>query len=95
MIKFNKNEDNKQFISISITDGTEATKVFNYISVRYPTIKGNLHKMDNDEILLNLDSNVHYGFSLNTLRLTVAEVANANVYTFCVDMDEPTQRYIG
>lgn len=95
MIKFDKNEDNKQFISIIITDGTEATKVFNYISARYPTIKENLHKMDNDEILLNLENDVHYGFSLNDLRLTVAEVAKANVYTFCVDMDEATQRYRG
>ena len=95
MIKFNKNEDNKQFISISITDGIETTKVFNYIFARYPTIKENLHKMDNDEILLNLENDVHYGFSLNALRLTVAEVAKANVYTFCVDIDEPTQRYRG
>lgn len=95
MIKFDKNEDNKQFISISITNGTEATKVFNYISARYPTIKKNLHKMDNGEILLNLENDVYYSFSLNALRSMVAEVAKANVYTFCVDMDEATQRYRG
>lgn len=95
MIKFDKNEDNKQFISISITDGTEVTKVFNYISAGYPIIKENLHKMDNNEILLNLENGVHYGFSLNALRSTVAEVAKANIYTFCVDVYEPTQRYRG
>lgn len=95
MIKFNKNEDNKQFISIGVEDGTDTKKVFNYISGVYPTIKENLHRMDKDEILLKLENNMHYGFSLNGLRSTVAEVAKANVYTFCVDIDEPTQRYRG
>ena len=31
MIKFNKNENNKQFISISIEDGTDVIKVFIYL----------------------------------------------------------------
>ena len=38
MIKFNKNENNKQFISISIEDGTDVIKVFNYISALYPAV---------------------------------------------------------
>lgn len=95
MIKFNKNEDNKQFISINITDGTEAAKVFDYISACYPSISQNPYRLDNDEILLTLEYGYNYGFSLNALRSTVAEVAKADVYTFCVDMDEPTQRYRG
>lgn len=95
MIKFNKNENNKQFISISIEDGTDVIKVFNYISALYPVIKNNLYKMDNDEILLNLENDVHYDFSLNALRSTVAKIAKANTYVFCVYMLESTQRYIG
>ena len=80
MIKFNKNENNKQFISISIEDGTDVIKVFNYISALYPVIKNNLYKMDNDEILLNLENDVHYDFSLNALRSTVAKIRQTYMY---------------
>lgn len=93
MKKFTKNENNQQFISISIKDGTDPAKVLAYISGKYPTINGNVYEMDEDEILLNLEGDVHYGFALNPLKRTIAEVAEADIYTFCVDMDEPTQRY--
>lgn len=95
MIKFNTSEDNKQFISIGIESGTNTEKVFNYISGIYPVICDYLYKMDNDEIIVRLENGAGYGFSLNALRSTVAEVEKANIYTFCVDMDEPTQRYRG
>lgn len=58
MIKFTPNEDNKQFVSINIKDGTNAAKVFDYIPALYPVIKTNLYKMDDDEILLNLENNL-------------------------------------
>lgn len=95
MIKFTSKEENKQFVSIGITDGTESNKVFDYISTSYPSISHAAHQMDEDEILLELDNRTNYGFTLNSLRLTVSEVAGANIYTFCVDLSEPTQRYIG
>ena len=90
MIKFSRNEDNKQFISISIEDGTDTKKIFDYIFGIYPIVCDYLHKMDDEEILISLENGVAYGFSLNALRSTIAEVAKANIYTFCVDMDEPT-----
>lgn len=95
MIKFNSNEDNKQFISISIEDGSNPEEVLTAISVNHPAIVANLYKMDNSEILLKLDKCGLYGFSLNALRSLVAKVANADVYVFCVDLDELTQRYRG
>ena len=95
MIKFNKNEDNKQFISISIEDGSKPEEVWTAIAVNHPAIAENLYKMDNSEILLKLDEYVYYNLSLNALRSLVAKIANADVYVFCVDLDELTQRYRG
>lgn len=79
---------------VFITDGAGTREVFDHISKAYPIIKSNLYKMDNEEILLMLENNVRYNFSLNELRATVAEVATAEASVICVDLSEPAQRYI-
>lgn len=94
MIKFNLTDDNKQFISISIKDGTPSNIVANYITDYYPSV-GKICKLDEDEILIPLKNNINYGFSLNELRANVAEIAKVDIYNFCVDVRIKSQRYNG
>ena len=100
MIKFTKSDDNKQFISIIVNDNTPIQSVYNYIVSLYPSVKTIFHRIDNNEILLNLLSsdeqkknNFVYGFSLNQLKETVNNIACCVVTHFSVDLAEPSQRY--
>lgn len=99
MIKFNKADDNKQFISIIVNDNTSIQNVYNYIDGLYPSIKNVFNRMDDNEILLNLlspdeqkQNNLTYEFSLNQLRKTVNHIACCTVTHFCVDLAESSQR---
>lgn len=94
MITFTKYEDNRQFITIVINDGTSTEKVLDFLEAFYPTIKAHLFKRDREEITLNLVNDVDYGFkNLNELRDTVKHIAQAVIYTFTVDTNG--QRYSG
>lgn len=97
MTKFNKSDENEQFVSILVKDGTNTGKLFNHICKQHPTAKAHLQGMDENEILLELpDSGCsHYDFSLNELRNTTLKMAIATITHFCVDLDEPSQRYCG
>lgn len=85
MLKFTKKDDNKQFISIAVKGGSTTRKVYNYIKKLYPEIEKGLYAIDEQEIILTLGE-VDYSFSLNKLREDVSEIADADVYHFCVDV---------
>lgn len=95
MIHFAKKDDNAQFISIIITDGTDTKKALGYISEHYPMLSQILYKIDNEEIIFPLINDIEYGFSLNALRAVVAEIAKSKVSHFCVDLNLPSQRFNG
>lgn len=86
MLKFTKKDDNKQFISITVKGSSTTRKVYNYIKKLYPEIEKGLYAIDEQEIILTLGE-VDYSFSLNKLREDVSKVADADVYHFCVDVD--------
>lgn len=94
MIKFNSTDDNKQYISITVKDGTSSDIVADHIINYYPSV-GKICELDEDEILIPLENNIDYGFSLNELRATVAEIAKVDIYNFCVDIEMMSQRYNG
>lgn len=95
MIHFSKKDDNEQFISIVITDGTDPKKVLGYISEHYPILNQILYKIDDEEIIFPLKNDIEYGFSLNALRTAVSDIAKSTVSCFCVDLDLPSQRFNG
>ncbi len=92
MITFTKKEDNKQYVSISVSDNTNPKRILNYICCCYSTIDKNICIFDSDEILLPLENNINYDFSLNDLRKTVSDIAEANISHFCVDLNLLNQR---
>lgn len=49
--------------------------------------------LDDSEIIIEIDNEIDYGFSLNELRKHIKSITTANVTHFCVDMNEPSQRY--
>lgn len=92
MIHFTENEDNKQFISIKINDGTNTDSVLTYIAKAYPLISKAVFDKDTEEIIIKTPpEGEHYGFSLNDLRRTVSNVANTEITMFCVDVNSDTQ----
>ena len=95
MIHFSKNDDNRQFIGINITDGTDTKKVLGYISEHYPILNQILYKIDDEEIIFPLRNDIEYGFSLNALRTAVSDIAKSTVSCFCVDLELPSQRFNG
>lgn len=95
MITFTNKDDNKQFISINANENTNIDTIVNEMKKQYPSLK-QLHIIFNEaEILIPLETGFPYGFSLNELREYIKPIAAATVTHFCVDMDEPTQRYYG
>ncbi len=97
MIKFTNAYDNQQFISIAIDNPEEVNVdyLISRIKAEYPSIQALHIVFDESEILIPLTNDCKYGFSLNQLREYLRPIAAATVSHFCVDMDEPTQRYNG
>lgn len=97
MIKFTNEYDNQQFILIAIDSSKDANvnKLISKIKAEYPSIQALHIIFDESEILIPLTNDCNYGFSLNQLREYLNPIAAATVSHFCVDMDEPTQRYNG
>lgn len=94
MIKFTE-QDNKQFISIEVKDNTPTETINENLKNTYAALQQANIIFDNSEIIIEIDNNINYGFSLNELREYINTVAAATVTHFCVDTDEPTQRYYG
>ncbi len=92
MKHFTKDEDNMQFISIKINDGTNTDDILTYISKVYPSINKAVFDIDTDEIVINAPAEgEYYNFSLNDLRCTVSNIADAEITMFCVDINSDTQ----
>lgn len=93
MIRFNRTDDNKQYVSIHIRDGKAAPDVFNYLRGLYLTINNLPCAMDNEEIIIEISGNSPIGFSLGDLRRTLKRIsANIVVGHFCVDLSDKSQR---
>lgn len=92
MVHFTKSEDNKQFISVKINDGSNTRRVLHYILKKYPLISNQVFDMDAEEIIINTPAEgEYYNFSLNDLRRTVSNIADAEITMFCVDVNSDTQ----
>lgn len=95
MIKFTEQDNNKQFISIEIKDNKSTKIISENLKKTYVALQQANIIYDTSEIIIEIDNNIDFGFSLNELREHIKTVAAATVTHFCVDTDEPTQRYYG
>lgn len=97
MIKFTNEYDDQQFISIALNNPEEVNVdyLIRRIKADYPGIKALHIIFDESEVLIPLVNDCNYGFSLNQLREYLKPIAAATVSHFCVDIDEPTQRFNG
>lgn len=95
MIKFTEKDNNKQFISIVVKDGKATATINESLKEKFPALQQANIIFDDAEILIEIDNNIKYGFSLNQLREYIGTITAADVTTFCVDTDEPEQRYNG
>lgn len=95
MIKFTDKDNNKQFIAIELKDNTAAKIIIENLKKTYESLQQANIIFDTSEIVIEIDNNINFGFSLNELREHIKTVAAVTVTHFCVDTDEPTQRYYG
>lgn len=92
MIKFTEKDNNKQFISIKVNDDTPTKTILNSLKNTYSALQQANIIFDESEILIEIDNNINYGFSLNELRAYIKTITTATITHFSVDTDEPTQR---
>lgn len=97
MIKFTEKDNNKQFISIVVQGSTPNGIIIEHIMNTYSALQQANTISDNSEILIELNNNINYGFSLNELREYLKTITDADVLVthFSVDTDEANQRYYG
>lgn len=98
MIKFSNENNDEQYISIAVDnpEDTNINDLVDRIKAKYPSIQALHIAFDESEILIPLTNDCNYGFSLNQLREYLKPIAAAaTVSHFCVDVDEPSQRYSG
>ncbi len=92
MIKFAKEHNNTQFVSIAMLDSADTSEVCNHITQVFDGLS--LFARCSDEILLNIPDG-GCGFSLDQLREAIKPIAKANVVVITVDTDESSQRFVG
>lgn len=95
MMKFTEKDNNKQFISIAVKDGKSTATINESLKEKYPALQHANIILDCSEILIEIDNAINFGFSLNQLREYIGTITAADVTTFSVDTDEPTQRFNG
>ena len=95
MIEFTDKDNNKQFIAIELKDNTATEIIIENLKNTYESLQQANIICDTSEIIIEIDNSINYGFSLNELREHIKTVAAVTVTHFCVDTDEPTQRYYG
>lgn len=95
MIKFTNEDNNRQFIEITIKDNTPTGTIIENIKNTYSALQQANIIFDNSEIIIEIFNNFNYGFSLNELREYIKTITTATITHFSVDTDEPNQRYYG
>lgn len=92
MITFTKKDNGRQFISIKVDNTLRVKKE---LQNKYPALKRANVFLDEVEILIEIEDSIQFGFSLNELRAYINSIAPAHITHFTIDVNEPTQRYIG
>ena len=95
MIKFTNEDNNKQFISIEIKDGKTTATICERLKEKFSALQHANIISDDTEILIEIDNNINYMFSLNEFKKYIETITAANVTHFSVDTDKPAQRYNG
>ena len=89
MIKFTNEDNNRQFIEITIKDNTPTGTIIENIKNTYSALQQANIIFDNSEIIIEIFNNFNYGFSLNELREYIKTITTATITHFSVDTDEP------
>lgn len=85
MITFTQTHNNKQFILINTDRNTNIDIIIKELKKQYPSLKQLHIVFDEAEIIIEINDNCEYGFSLNELREFIKPIAVAKV----------SQRYCG
>lgn len=93
MIKFTDKDNNKQFISIKVNDNMPTKALYENLKETYSALQQANIIFDASEIIIEIDNNIDFGFSLDELRKHIKNLADVTVTHFCVDLAEPLQRY--
>lgn len=92
MITFTTKDNGRQFISIKVND---TLQIKEQLQNKYPVLKKANVFLDEVEILIEIEDSFEFGFSLNELKAYINSITPAHITHFTVDVNEPTQRYIG
>lgn len=95
MITFTKKDDDKQFISVLIEDGTATSKVLDYLLTTFPFASKAYYCHDFNELIFKIENDMQYNIPLKTFSITVNQIAKAKVNHFCVDVNALNQRFSG
>lgn len=100
MIKFTEKDNNKQFIAIEIKSNeidkiSDSAVIVYSLKKAYSALQQANIIFDDTEILIEIDNNINYGFSLNELKEYIKTITAATITHFSVDTEELAQRYYG
>lgn len=93
MITFTKKDDDKQFISVLIEDGTATCKVLDYLLTAFPFASKAYYCHDFNELIFKIENDIQYNIPLKTFSIAVNQMAKAKVTHFCVDVNALNQRF--
>lgn len=95
MITFTKQDDDKQFISVLIEDGTATSKVLDYLLTAFPFVSKAYYCHDFNELIFKIENYIQYNIPLKTFSIAANQIAKAKVNHFCVDVNASNQRFNG
>lgn len=88
MIRFNKEDEGRYFISVFIKDGSSSAELERFL---FNDLHLQSEKRDENELLIPINQAMNY--SLNHLSTVINRKHEAVLHDFIVDMEEPYQRY--
>ena len=88
MISFNKEDEGRYFISVSVLDAYSPEELGQFL---YSELKIKPERYDSNELIIPIRDAM--GFSLKHLSAVIDSKCEADVFDFIVDFDEPYQRY--
>lgn len=91
---FTEKDENRQFISVHILDGSPSSNLLAQLKTVFDGISRANVITDHDELLIEIptDSRNSLGFSLGEFKRITNTFAQANVQCFTVDLEEQGQR---
>lgn len=92
MIQFSEKDENRQFISVHILNGTSPSNLLAQLKTVFSSISETNTITDQEELLIEIPERNSLGFSLSEFRRIVASFTEAAIKCFTVDVEAEGQR---